>query len=293
VILTLRARGPWSLAESLRGDAGGTLRRRGAVVELALRPGGEPARARVAQRPDGALEVLVVRGDPDGVAAELRGRLLLDVDTEPFRRRFADDPLLGPLLRRRAGMRPIRRGTVAQALVAAAAGQLVSWQQASAIEHRVVARAAPPAGGLRLPPTRAELRGLSPAELTACGLAPSRAATLARVLRTLDPEALHAHGSAAVAARLGRERGLGPWSAGIVGLLGLGRLDLGLVGDLGLVRLASRLLGRSASAADTAALLEGYGEWRGLASLHLLAHPWASRGGAGGGPPARPAILRG
>ena len=51
---------------------------------------------------------------------------------------------------------------------------------------------------------------------------------------------------------------------------GLGRYDRGLVGDLGLIRLCSALLGRRAEAADTAGLLERYGEWAGLASLHLL-----------------------
>jgi len=293
VIVTLRARGPYSLADSIRGSAGGTLRRRGGVVELALRPAGVPALVQVAQRPDGALEARVTEGDPEAVVAELRACLLLDADTGPFPDRFRDDPLVGGLVRRRPGMRPLRRGTVAQALVAATAGQLVSWREAAAIERRVVARAAPARGGLRMPPTRRELAALSPSDLVACGLAPSRARTLARVLRTLDPETLHAHDSATVATRLGRERGLGAWSAGVVALRGLGRLDLGLVGDLGLVRLLSRVHGRPASAADTAKLLSAYGEWQGLASLYLLALPLASAGGVAGGPPARPAPARG
>jgi 3-methyladenine DNA glycosylase/8-oxoguanine DNA glycosylase len=209
------------------------------------------------------------------VVAEVRRRLALDADTTPFRERFCDDPLIGALVRRRAGVRPVLRGTVAQALLAAVAGQLITWSEAAAIEARVVAAAAPGSGGLRLPPTRAELAALSPARLASHGLAPGRAGTLARTLRTLDPEALRRHGSRAVLARLTRERGLGPWSAGVVGLLGLGRLDLGLVGDLGLIRLAGRVNGRPAGVADTAALLAPYGEWAGLASLHLLAHPWA------------------
>jgi 3-methyladenine DNA glycosylase/8-oxoguanine DNA glycosylase len=53
-------------------------------------------------------------------------------------------------------------------------------------------------------------------------------------------------------------------------LNGLGRYDRGLVGDLGLIKLCRALLGRRAEAADTAVLLERYGEWAGLASLHLL-----------------------
>jgi 3-methyladenine DNA glycosylase/8-oxoguanine DNA glycosylase len=251
------------------------MRARGGELEIALRPGGGAGRARVLQLADGTLRAQVMKGEPEAVAVELRRRLALDRDTTPFRERFSEDPLIGPLVRRRPGLRPISRGTVAQALVAAVAGQLVTAREASAIEARIVAVAAPRDQGLRLPPTRAELGALSPADLAARGLSPGRASTLARVLRTLDPEALHRHPSPAVLARLCRERGLGPWSAGVVAVFGLGRLDLGLVGDLGLIRLATRLAGRPADAADTADLLAPYDEWAGLASMHLLMHPWA------------------
>ena len=72
-------------------------------------------------------------------------------------------------------------------------------------------------------------------------------------------------------ARLGRERGLGPWSVGVVALEGLGRCDIGLVGDLGLIKLLRAIRGRPVEGWETAELLEPYGEWRGLASVYLLA----------------------
>jgi 3-methyladenine DNA glycosylase/8-oxoguanine DNA glycosylase len=272
----LRPRGPYSVRGSLLGRAGGTMRLRGAELEMTVRTGGAPGLARLVQLSDGSLRAEVAEGDPAAVAAEVRRRLSLDADTSEFRERFRDDPLIGERVRRRPGVRPVARGTVAQALAAAVAGQLITWAEATAIEARLVAAAAPRCGRLRLPPTRAELAALSPAELAARGLSPGRASTLARVMRTLDPEALRRHDSRAVVARLTRERGLGPWSAGVVGLLGLGRMDVGLVGDLGLIRLATRVNGRPASVADTAALLAPYGEWAGLASLHLLGHPWAA-----------------
>ena len=68
-----------------------------------------------------------------------------------------------------------------------------------------------------------------------------------------------------------RERGLGPWSAGVVCLQGLGRREHGLVGDLGLVKLLAALRGRWVEGWETAELLEPYGEWAGLASVYLLA----------------------
>ena len=70
--------------------------------------------------------------------------------------------------------------------------------------------------------------------------------------------------------RIERERGLGPWSAGVVCLEGLGRFEYGFVGDLGLVKLLRALRGRPVEAWETAELLEPYGEWAGLASVYLL-----------------------
>ena len=277
--MILRPQGPFSLRGSLIGRAGGTIRAHGGEVELTVRPRGAVGRARAVQLADGAIRVAVLEGDPAPVAAEVRRRLALDADTTEFRERFADDPLVGPLVRRRPGLRPLVRGTAATA----------AWAEAAAIETRVVAAAAPRSGGLRAPPTRQEIGALSPAELAARGLSPGRASTLARLLRTLDPEALAGHGSPAVLARLTRERGIGPWSAGVIALYGLGRLDVGLVGDLGLIRLAGRVNGRRASVADTAALLAPYGEWAGLASLHLLGHPWAVTRGGRGTPRTSPA----
>ena len=73
-----------------------------------------------------------------------------------------------------------------------------------------------------------------------------------------------------MAARLQRERGLGPWSVGVIALEGLGSYERGLVGDLGLLKLCKALHGRWVEAEETAALLEPYEEWQGLASHYLL-----------------------
>ena len=89
----------------------------------------------------------------------------------------------------------------------------------------------------------------------------------------LDLERLHSSTTAAVAARLERERCLGPWSVGVVCLQGLGRYEYGLVGDLGLVKLLTAMRGGGArvETGETAALLRPYGDWAGLASIYLLA----------------------
>jgi 3-methyladenine DNA glycosylase/8-oxoguanine DNA glycosylase len=103
------------------------------------------------------------------------------------------------------------------------------------------------------------------------GLSARKAATIVRLCRTVDLERLRGLESAAVATRLERERGLGPWSVGVIFLEGLGRFDRGLVGDLGLIKLCTVLTGRWADASDTEELLAPYAEWAGLASVYLLA----------------------
>jgi 3-methyladenine DNA glycosylase/8-oxoguanine DNA glycosylase len=213
------------------------------------------------QRSDGRV---VVRAAGEAQLEHARFMLALDDDTTEFHRRFARDPLLGPSARALDGWRPLRLPTVAHATLRAICGQLIESRRARSIE-RAVLRAA----GVRVA-TQDALAALPPARLAACGLAGGRAATLARVCRTLVLERLREHPTAAVASRLGRERGIGPWSIGVIALEGLGRYDHGLIGDLGLIKLLSSLRGRWVEAWETAELLDAYGEWQGLAGELLL-----------------------
>lgn len=218
--------------------------------------------ASAVQRTDGRV---VIRASDELAVSQARFLLALDDDTSEFHRRFRDDPLLGPSMRALRGLRPRRRATVAHAALRAVAGQLVQARTARAIERAVIR-----ACGVD-PPTQLALASLSAAELCACGLAGSRAATLARLVRELDLEALRSREPTVALARLGRVRGVGPWTVGVIALQGLGRYDTGLVGDLGLVELLAALERRWPEPEETAALLERYEEWQGLASVFLLA----------------------
>src|SRR5439155_21829546 len=112
----------------------------------------------------------------------------------------------------------------------------------------------------------------APPRLRALGRHARRGASLVRLCRSLELERLHDQPTAAVVRRLERERGLGPWSVGVVCLHGLGRFEHGLVGDLGLVKLLRAIRGRQVVETwETAELLELYGEWAGLASVYLIA----------------------
>jgi len=262
--LDVRPRGPYSLALTCRFASDATRQfSAGRLVALL------PERTAATQLPDGTVRL---EAESEAGLDRLRFVLALDDDHSELLRRFAEDPLLGASLRRFRGLRVLRVPTVAHALLRALCGQLVTSREARAQERRILRATMPRGeGGLCEPPTREALAALSPLRLRTLGLAERRAAALVRICRTLDLERLRAVPTAAAAARLERERALGPWSAGVVCLQGLGRSECGLVGDLGLIKLLAELRGRPVEAWETRELLEPYGEWAGLASVYLLA----------------------
>jgi 3-methyladenine DNA glycosylase/8-oxoguanine DNA glycosylase len=213
------------------------------------------------QLPDGRV---CIRAPTDAGVELADFMLALSDDTAEFHRRFARDRLLGPTVRALVGYRPTRLATVAHAALRAVCGQLIESRRARAIERSILRATGSEA------PTRQQLGRFAPAELCRYGLAPQRAATLIRLCRTLDLERLRKQPTERVVTRLCRERGLGPWSCGVIALEGLGRYDQPLVGDLGLVKLASSLAGRWVEPWETDELLAPYAEWRGLAGSFLL-----------------------
>jgi 3-methyladenine DNA glycosylase/8-oxoguanine DNA glycosylase len=218
-------------------------------------------RATAWQRPDG--RVVIRAAAADGLE-RARFMLALDDDTTGFHLRFDRDPLLGASARALRGYRPLRLATVAHATLRAMCGQLIEARRAAAIERSILREL-----GTHVA-TGAALARLSPAELRRHGLASGRAVTLIGLVRSLDLERLRQHDTGVVLARLGRERGIGPWSIGVIALEGLGRYDHGLVGDLGLVKLLASIRGARVEAGETAALLAPYAEWQGLAGQVLM-----------------------
>jgi len=238
------------------------------VYRATIRVDGKLERVRAWQRPDG---VIAVRADSEGGVEHVRFALGLDDDHSEFLIRFAKDPLLGETISRLRGLRPLRTATVAHALLRAVTGQLILASRARQIERTIVRRATPELDGLHAAPTCAELARFSPAELRGLDLGARRGTTLVRLCRSLELESLKGLPTDVAARRLERERGLGPWSVGVVCLEGLGRYERGLARDLGLVKLAAALWGRRVEAEETDGLLAPYEEWAGLASVYLLA----------------------
>ncbi len=267
--LAVTPRGPYSLPFSARLASDATRTFRDGLLTQVLEIDGRIEVARAWQAPRGAVMIVA---ESEAGAERLRWILALDDDHSEFLLRFRDDPLLGRASRVLRGLRPVRVPTVAQALLRAFCGQLIEAKTARRLEQtiiRTICRAGPER--LHVSPTTRDLAALAPSQLRALGLHTRRAAALVRLCRSIELERLHDQPTAAVALRLERERGLGPWSVGVVCLQGLGRTDYGLVGDLGLVKLLRALRGRPVEGWETAELLEPYGEWAGLASVYLLA----------------------
>src|SRR5438093_2486797 len=268
--IAVRPHGPYSLALSTRLSGDATRQVRDGVVTASCAGGV----ARAWQSPDGTV---TIRSASPAAAEKLRWTLALDDDHTEFLRRVAGDPLLGRASKHLRGLRPPRTATVAQALLRAVCGQLIDSKTARRLERRVIralqsrdTSIAVAATGLCEAPTTRVLAAAAPFELRGLGLHERRGAAVVRLCRSLELERLHDLPTDAVVRRIERERGLGPWSAGVVCLEGLGRFEHGLVGDLGLVKLLRVLRGRPVEGWETAELLEPYGEWAGLASVYLL-----------------------
>jgi 3-methyladenine DNA glycosylase/8-oxoguanine DNA glycosylase len=264
----LTPRGPYSLRVSGRLASDATRVVAGGSYRATIAVDGRLERVRAWQRADG---IVCVRAESEAGVEHVRDVLGLEDDHSEFLRRFAADPLLAAPIRRLRGLRPLRTATVAHALLRAVAGQLILARRARAIERLIVEAATPALDGLHAAPSCADLARFSPAELRELGLGARRGASLVRLCRSFELERLKTVPTAAAAQRLERERGLGPWSVGVVCLQGLGRYERGLARDLGLVRLAAELWGRRVEAEETNELLAPYAEWAGLASVYLLA----------------------
>lgn len=262
-------RGPYSLELSARFASDATRTFRDGVLTQALAVDGDVELAAARQSPNGTV---TIRAESAAGAERLRWILALDDDHSEFLVRARDDVLLGRASRELRGLRPVRVPTVAHALLRAFCGQLIESKRARRLEQTIVrALCTTGSNNLHVSPTTSDLAAPAPSRLRALGLHARRAAALVSICRSLELERMHDQPSDVVAARLGRERGLGPWSVGVVCLEGLGRYDRGLVGDLGLIKLLRTQLGREVEGAETAALLAPYGEWAGLASVYLLA----------------------
>ncbi len=217
----------------------------------------------------------------DLTGAVARARALGDLDADPVA--VADvlgaDPVLGPAVRRRPGLRVPGVADGFETAVRAVLGQQVSTKAAVTTTARLTQRLGIPVpghDGWRAFPTPAALAATDPQAL---GVPRSRGrAVVALAAAVADGRVELGVGAdrAEARARLLALPGIGPWTAGYVAMRALRDPDVALETDLG-VRAAAHTLGLPA---DPGALREraaAWAPWRSYAVMQLwstyLSHP--------------------
>jgi 3-methyladenine DNA glycosylase/8-oxoguanine DNA glycosylase len=255
----------------------GLVRRRGAALQRLMRIDGEPVLVGIVQpAPDRVLFAARAASEPaarEGIA-RMRFATSVDDDLRPFWDRFRSDPVIGRMVRANPMLRVRRQPDPWETLYGAITEQLIELERAMEIQRRMIRAFGYrcPDTGLRDAPTPAVIAGLAPAQLVAFDLAPKRALALRRCAEEVAAGRLDLrhHDQR----RLRSMREIGPWTCEMVGLHGQGRYDVVPAGDLGFLKIVGRLVtGNPKARADEAEVrgfFEPYGEWKGLAGVHLM-----------------------
>ena len=180
----------------------------------------------------------------------------LDLELDEPAAQLAADPVIGPLLRARPGLRPPGAWDPFEAGVRVILGQQITIAAASTIAGRLVERLGTPVEGLRAlglthtfpPPTT-----LVEADLDGLGLPRARRETIRAFARAVADDAVRLE----LIGSLTAIEGLGPWTANTLALR-LGEPDAFPASDLGLSR-----------ALDAPTVADRWRPWRALAAMHL------------------------
>jgi 3-methyladenine DNA glycosylase/8-oxoguanine DNA glycosylase len=134
-----------------------------------------------------------------------------------------------------------------------------------------------PGRELRDLPSAATLAAVAPALLQSLDLGGARARTLVQAAREVARGRIDLRCAEHERAwrRLRAIPGIGPWTVEMLALHGQGRYDQVPAGDVGLLKLVGRLRSGGdprarAEEAEVRAFFAPYGEWAGLAAVHLM-----------------------
>jgi AraC family transcriptional regulator, regulatory protein of adaptative response / DNA-3-methyladenine glycosylase II len=201
----------------------------------------------------------------------------LDVDLEDAASHLGDDPVIGPLLRERPGLRVPGAWDPFELGVRAIIGQQITIGGANTITGRLVERFGSPVGGLRqlgLSHTFPSPQALADADLSGLGLTQARASAIRSFARAVATDAVRLDRSVPLermVESITAIAGLGPWTAHYLALR-LGERDACPITDLGLRRAVAARLDRPAE--TVAEVAEHWRPWRALAVTHL----WRAEG---------------
>jgi AraC family transcriptional regulator of adaptative response / DNA-3-methyladenine glycosylase II len=200
-------------------------------------------------------------------------RRTFDLAADPARiaLAFQADPLLGPLVARRPGLRIPGAWDPYECAVRAVLGQQVSVAAGRTLAARLVARAGRvvAGGGDGLTHLFPSPSALAAANLDGLGLTGARVRALQALAAAVAARRLDLGASAEeVAARLEALPGFGAWTAQYVALRALGEPDAFLAADLVLRRMAAPD-GAPLTTRALEARAEAWRPWRGYAVMHL------------------------
>ena len=219
----------------------------------------------------------------DLAAAVQRCRRLLDLDGDPLAVSAAlgADPLIGPLVAKRPGLRTPGHGDGFEIAVRAIVGQQVSVAGARTVLARLSEALGEPApvgpdasGLLRLFPSPAAFAEADPARFP---MPKARGETIRRLGAAVADGSIEIDPGAdreALRARLLALPGIGSWTVSYVELRAMGDPDVFLPTDLG-VRHALERLGEAGDPRSAARTAERWRPWRSYALMHL----WSSLSG--------------
>jgi AraC family transcriptional regulator, regulatory protein of adaptative response / DNA-3-methyladenine glycosylase II len=204
----------------------------------------------------------------------VRLRNLFDLDARPdvIAGHLALDPLLGPWVAHRPGLRAPGAFDSFELAMRAVLGQQVSVRGASTLAGRFAERfgetiETPLAGLNRISPTAESLASARGGTLAKLGVPRARAESLRNLARAIARREIDLDSGidpTVTVARLAELPGIGPWTAGYIAMRALRWPDAFPSGDLALVK-ASRM--KSAKALEKAA--EQWRPWRAYAAMHL------------------------
>lgn len=203
----------------------------------------------------------------------------LDADVSSAQLQLGTDPLIGPLIAARPGLRPPGCWDAFEIGIRAIVGQQVSVKAATTVIGRIVERYGNPVPGLvpmglsRVFPTPGQL---AQAELEGVGLPTTRAAAIRRFSLAVEDHQVHldrACGLDELVEEICALPGLGPWTAHYLALR-IGERDAFPASDLGLRRALAPAGVRSApAAAEVAKVAERWRPYRAFAAAHLWSGP--------------------
>ncbi|AYG03502.1 Ada metal-binding domain-containing protein [Gryllotalpicola protaetiae] len=206
--------------------------------------------------------------DLTGIVAKLRRWLDLDADPQLIADALGHDPVIGPLIAARPGLRTPGSLDGPTTAMLTVVGQAVSLKAAGVFASRLVGTFGAPVGesGLRAFPTAQTVADAGAEALREIGLTGSRAAALHRLAGALAGglELSPAADRAEARRELLALPGIGPWTADYIALRALGDPDSFAPDDLVLKKSLGAKTARQASVIAAA-----WSPWRSYAAMHL------------------------